>query len=914
MSTPSIPSAEPAHDILNQRSHPLDVFFKPKSVAVIGATENPGSVGRTLLWNLISSPFGGAVYPVNPKRKSILGIKAYPSISEVPDQVELVVIITPSKSVPGIMRQCGEKGVKGAIIISAGFKEVGPEGLALEQQVLEEAAKWNIRIVGPNCLGVLYPPSGLNAAFGPTIPTVGEVAFISQSGALGTSILDWCSTEKIGLSCFVSVGSMADVGWGDLISYLGNDPNTSSIVIYMESIGDARAFLSAAREVALTKPIIVIKAGRTAAAAKAAASHTGSLTGSDDVLDAAFRRCGVLRVSDISDLFNMASVLARQPKPKGPKLTIITNAGGPGVLATDALITSGGELSVISQETIDILNDSLPYSWSHGNPIDVLGDAPPERYAKAVEQAAKDANSDGILVILTPQSVTDCDGVAREIIPYANLDGKPILASWIGGNLVKNANSILTDANIPAFDYPDTAARAFSYMWKYSYNLKGLYETPDLYDIEGEGAPDRKRAANIINATRDEGRTILTEFDSKELLASYGIPTVKTVVAATNDVAEKAAEEIGYPIVLKLFSQTITHKTDVGGVKLNLKDASAVRNAFDEIKANVVNHPSWGLQHFQGVTVQKMVKLEGYEIILGSSADPQFGPVLLFGSGGQLVEVYKDSALALPPLNTTLARRMMEQTKIYTALKGVRGRKPVDMDALEQLLVRFSQLVAEQKWIKEIDINPLLASPEGLLALDARVVVYDKDTPEEKLPKLAIRPYPMQYVQGWTMKDGAPVTIRPIRPEDEPMMVKFHETLSETTVYQRYLHVIKLSARTAHERLTRICYNDYDREIALVADHKHTNANTHQILGVARLSKLHGANDAEFSLVIADAYQCSGLGSEMMRRLIQVAKDEKLHRLIATILPDNTPMQRMCEKLGFVLQKNEDTVEAILSL
>ncbi len=914
MDKPYKPNAERPNGIFHLRSNPLDVFFKPESVAVIGATENPGSVGRTLLWNLISTPFGGTVYPVNPKRASVLGIKAYPSIADVPEVVDLVVVITPAKTVPGVIRECVQAGVKGAIVISAGFKELGPQGAALEQQVLEEARKGNMRIVGPNCLGVMCPVSGVNATFAPAMALTGNVGFISQSGALCTSVLDWSLSAQVGFSAFVSVGSMADVGWGDLINYLGDDPRTSSIVIYMESIGDARSFLSAAREVALTKPIIVIKAGRTAAAAKAAASHTGSMTGSDAVLEAAFRRCGVLRVNEISDLFNMATILARQPRPKGPKLTVITNAGGPGVLATDELITSGGELAPITEETINKLNEFLPGPWSHGNPIDVLGDALPDRYAKSVEIAANDPNTDGLLVILTPQSMTDATGTAEQLRPYSHLPNKPILASWIGGPLVAHGAELLTRQGIPNFAYPDAAARAFNYMWKYSYNLNGLYQTPESNEIAGEGAPDREEAAKIIERTRMDGRTILTEFESKELLASYGIPIVKTIVAADEDVAVKAAEEIGYPVVLKLFSETITHKTDVGGVKLNLLDEDGVRRAFSAIKTSVTEKA--GAEHFQGVTVQKMVKLEGYEIILGASVDPQFGPVLLFGSGGQLVEVYKDSSLALPPLNTTLARRMMEQTKIYKALQGVRGRKPCDLDLLDQILVRFSQLVVEQRWIKEIDINPILASADAIIALDARVVVYDKDTPEEKLPKLAIRPYPIQYIKDWTMPDGAVATIRPIRASDEPLLVKFHENLSETTVYKRYLHVIKLSQRVAHERLTRICFNDYDREIALVADYRHHETGEHMVLGVARMSKIHGTEDAEFSIVVEDEYQCCGMGTEMLSRLIQIAKDEKIQRLTATILMDNLPMQKVCKKLGFTIEHTpgEETVNAFLNL
>ena len=898
------PGAEAESGILHEsRRQPLDVFFAPSSVAVIGATETPNSVGRTVLWNLISTPFGGAVFPVNPKRSSVLGIKAYPRISAVPEQPDLAVVVVPAPAVPGVIRECVEVGVPAAIVISAGFKELGPQGAEYERQLLEEARKGQMRIIGPNCLGLMSPPTGLNATFARGMARPGSVGFISQSGALCTAVLDWSFREMVGFSAFVSIGSMVDVGWGDLINYLGDDPRTRSILIYMESIGDARAFLSAAREVALAKPIIVIKAGRTAAGGKAAASHTGSLTGSDDVLEAAFRRSGVLRVSNISDLFYMAEVLAKQPRPKGPRLTILTNAGGPAVLATDSLITSGGELAEISPETFEELSRILPVHWSRNNPIDILGDAGPDRYAKALEIAAKDPKSDGLLVVLTPQDMTDPTQTAEQLKPYANLGDKPVLASWMGGPEVAAGERILNAAGIPTFPYPDTAARMFQYMWSYSDNLRGLYETPEF----GAGAPAADaapKAEKIIQAARQAGRTILTEYESKEVLKAYGIPTVETRIARTEDEVAEAADGIGYPVVVKLFSETLTHKTDVGGVQLNLKDSSAVRAAWRSIQSSVAAKA--GADHFLGVTVQPMIKLDGYEVILGSSLDPQFGPVVLFGLGGQLVEVFKDRALALPPLNTTLARRMMERTKIYTALQGVRGRKPVDLAVLEQILVAFSRLVVEQRLVQEIDINPMLASPDRLIALDARVVVQPAGVEEEDLPKLPIRPYPTQYMSRFAMKDDAEVLIRPIRPEDEPLIVKFHETLSERTVYLRYLHMMKLSQRVAHDRLVRICFIDYDRETALVAEHKDPRSGEPRIVAVGRLRKLHGTNEAEFAVLVSDEYQGRGLGIELGKRLIEVGRAEKLGRIVGDVLPDNVNMIRVCRKLGFQLSGSVD--------
>lgn len=894
---------ESAHNIYIADPNPLDVFFQPRNVAVIGATEAAGSVGRTLLWNLISSPFGGTVFPVNPKRPSILGIKAYPSVKEVPAQVDLAVIATAAASVPAVVRECAEAKVKGAIIISAGFQELGSEGERLQQEVKEAARAGGIRVIGPNCLGLMSPTTGLNASFAACMARPGSIGFISQSGALCTGVLDWSMTSMVGFSAFVSAGAMIDVNWGDLIDYLGNDPRTRAILIYMESVGDARSFLSSAREVALSKPIIVLKAGRTAQGGKAAASHTGALTGSDAVLDAAFRRCGVLRVTNISELFHMAEVLAKQPRPRGNKLTILTNAGGPAVLATDSLITSGGQLTELAPETTSALNALLPPHWSRGNPIDILGDAGPDRYAKSLEIAAKDPGSDGLLVILTPQAMTDATKTAEALKPYANFRNKPVLASWMGGPEVEAGVHILESAGIPCVSYPDTAARLFQLMYRYTYNLRGLYETP--LELEDEDEIDRALVKQVLDNARKSGRTLLTEFESKQVLRAYGIPATDCRLAASEDEAVAAAEEIGYPVVLKLHSETISHKTDVGGVELHLATDRHVRDAFRRIHEAV--DAKTGEGHFQGVTVQPMIRTSGYELILGSSLDPQFGPVLLFGLGGQLVEVFQDRALALPPLTTTLARRMMEHTKIFKALLGVRGRPPVDIEELERLMVRFSQLVADQRVIKEMDINPLLASHERLLALDARIVLHEEGA---EIPRLAIRPYPRRYEFPWTGKNGETALIRPIRPEDEPLIVKFHETLSDRSVYFRYLQALNLSQRVAHERLIRICFNDYDREIALVA------VRDDEIMGVGRLHKGRGSTEAEFALLISDAHQRKGLGTAIMGRLLDVARSEGVRKVTADIHADNSAMQAIARKAGFKIKRDlgDPTVSAVMKL
>ncbi len=892
------PTSDRAHDILRSERHPLDAIFAPRSVAVIGASERPNSIGRNVLWSLLSNPFGGTVFPVNPHHPNILGIKAYPSISAIPEEVELAVIATPAASVPDVISDCAAAGVRGGIVISAGFREYGERGVELEREIQKRLQGSRMRIIGPNCIGVMNPLKGLNATWGQTIARPGSVAFISQSGALCMAILDWSFTEMVGFSAFVSVGSMLDVGWGDLIDYFGDDPRTNAIVLYMETIGDARSFISAAREVSFTKPIIVIKAGRTEAAAKAAASHTGSMTGSDEVLEAAFRRAGVLRVGSVGDLFYMAEVLAKQPRPRGPRLAIVTNAGGPGVLAADALMLTGGELAELTPETMRLLDSFLPPHWSRNNPVDILGDADPARFARTLETVSKDPNTDGMLVVTVPQGLTEPTATAELLKPYAKSTGKPVIASFIGGPTVKTGEEILHRVGIPTFPFPDGAARAFNYMWKYSYSLRSLYETPIGREAHD---PDRVFAEKLVKDAHATGHTILSEYESKQLLAAYGVPIVDTRIARTEEEAVVIADEIGYPVVLKLYSKTITHKTDVGGVQLNVRNADAVRIAWKAIEGAVTKIAGDG--NFLGVTVQPMIKLDaGYELIIGSTIDAQFGPVLLFGSGGQLVEVYTDRALALPPLTTTLARRLMERTKIYKALKGIRGRRPIDLAALEHLLVRFSQLVVEQPWIREIDINPLLAAPDGLVALDARVVVHGPEMTEDKLPRPAIRPYPIQYCSDWKLKDGTPVNIRPIRPEDEPAMIKFHERLSDRSVYLRYFQPLKLSQRVAHERLTRICFIDYDREMALVVEKTCPNTGDKQIIAVGRLSKLHGLSEAECAVLIDDEYQHQGLGTELYRRSIEVARNEKIARISSTMLVENREMRAICKRVGFQIQ------------
>ena len=700
-----------------RRRNGLAAMFHPRSVALIGATDRPASLGETVMKNLLEGAKYRNVYPVNPKRKMVRNLACFPDIASVPGVVDLAVICTPADTVPAIVSDCANSGVRSVVVISAGYRERGKEGAALEAEIATELDRSSIALVGPNCLGIMNPLNGLNATFAERIALPGNVAFISQSGALCTAILDWSIQEQVGFSAFVSSGSMLDVGWPDLIRYFGNDPNTKSILLYIESVGDGHEFMAAAQEVSPKKPIIAIKAGRTEAASKAASSHTGALTGNDDVLDAAFRQCGVLRVNRIADLFYMAELLSKQPLPRGPKLTIVTNAGGPGVLATDTLIETGGELTPLGQDSLNRLNEVLPAHWSHANPVDILGDADPARYAKALDIAINDPGSDGLLAILAPQGMTDPTHCADALVPYAHKLDKPLLTCWMGGPVVQRAKDVLNSAAIPTFEFPDTAARAFTYMWEYTKRQRALSHT-----VSAMPQPSPNAAApQIIRAVHEQGRTLLTELESKALLQACDIPTLPILLANTADQAVQHAQALGFPAVLKLHSLTITHKSDIGGVKLNLTTADAVRAAFAEIEAAA---NQIGAQHFAGVTVQPMAKLKhATELILGSSTDSQFGPVVLFGAGGVMTEIFRDRALALPPLNRGLAMDVIDRTKIAKALKGYRGAKPVDIEKLCDVLSRFSEMVLTLPEISEVDINPLLVSGEQIVALDARVVL-----------------------------------------------------------------------------------------------------------------------------------------------------------------------------------------------
>jgi acetyltransferase len=873
----------------------LDKIFKPKSIAVIGASDKVGSAGYRIFRNLIGSGFEGVIYPVNPKRESVQGVQCYPSIDQVPKIVDLAIIATPSKIVPTILEQCGKHGVTGILIISAGFKEIGAEGVALEKKLWKIKEKYGMRIVGPNCVGFILPYLNLNATFAGSMPDKGNIALISQSGAVCGAILDWAATAKVGFSAFASVGSMLDVDFGDLIDYFGMDIHTRSIVLYIESITNAKKFMSASRSFARAKPVIVIKSGRYSEGAKAASSHTGAMAGEDAIYDAAFRRAGIVRVQDIRDLFNCSSILAKQPRPTGPNIAIITNAGGPGVLATDSIIEKGGKLAKLSNETIEKLNNMLPAHWSKGNPVDIIGDGDEDRYQKTIEICLEDKTIDGILVLCVPQVMANPKKLADRVIDLSMKTTKPILTSFIGEESVYHARQILNRNNVPSYSSPDEAVEAYMHLYHYARNLELLYETPEELNIETT-ASHKQIVQKILSKAVEEKRDILNENESKTFLDLYGINTTKPFGAKTADKAVELAEQIGYPVVMKIHSPQITHKSDVGGVALNLQCEEEVRKKFTEMTQTAKNKvPNATIL---GVTLQEMVTNKGHELILGSKKDPIFGSVILFGLGGIYTELFRDRSIGFPPLNQVLAHRIMERTNAYKLLKGFKGLPPANMKKVEETLVKFSQLIIDHPEIKEIDINPLIVSGEEITAVDARIII---DHQHDTTPHIIITPYPSKYMKTIKLKDGTKVLLRPIKPEDEYLWLEMFKSFSQETVRYRFFRIIK---ETPHEMRTRYCNIDYNREIGIVAEIKEEGKR--KLIGVTRIIVHPGdSKKAEFALVVSDKWQRLGLGSEFVDYTIEIAKDKKLKKIDGIVLKDNIPMVTLCREKNFKFSEGD---------
>jgi acetyltransferase len=872
----------------------LDRIFNPRRIAVFGVTINPNSVGGKVLTNLVGGGFRGVVYPVNPASEAVLGISCYANAKSLPRTPDLALICTPAADVPAIVRECGDAGIAGIVILSAGFRETGEAGSRLEEEIRAAQREFpGMRIIGPNCLGVLVPGLHLNASFAADMPQAGHVAFISQSGALCTSVLDWAREARIGFSHFVSIGNTIDVDFGDLIDYFGEDENTKSILLYIESISDARKFMTAARAFARTKPIVVYKAGRFPASARVAASHTGALAADDDVYAAAFRRAGLARVLDIGEIFDCAELVGRNKIPRGPRLGIVTNAGGPGVMATDALVASRGVLAELSEECLARLGESLPPHWSHGNPVDVLGDARSKRIEKATRIVLEDPGVDAVLVILTPQAMTNPTGVAQAVSQLSETTAKPVLTAWMGGERMHEGIRLLKQAGVPTYATPERAVRAFMTLVDYARNLERLYETPR--DIRVELPLDRRGVRAQVEAALADGRRVLTEGPSKELLAAYGIPVAKPQPAASADQAVEIANEVGYPVVLKILSEDISHKTDVGGVALDVRNGERVREVFARMTAAAAaQRPD---ARIAGVTVQPMIaKKDGLELIVGAKRDPVFGSVVLVGAGGTTAEILADTSLDLPPLNERLALQMLQSLKIWPLLAGYRGSAAVDVDRLLEVLIRLSYLVADLPELRELDVNPLLVSPSQAIALDARVVVEPDSAAGALRPyaHLALRPYPEEYVRSVELAGGVSLTLRPIKPEDEPLWMELLGRCSRESIYSRFRYFFKWAS---HQAAIRYCFNDYDREIAIVA-HLEENGRP-RLLGVGRLVADANVETAEYAVLIVDDWQGRGLGSLLTDYCLEIARGWGLRRVVAITTTDNPRMISVFRRRGF---------------
>jgi len=876
---------------LSPDRHYLTPLFEPGSVAIVGASEKSGKVGAVLLSNMLAAGYRGSLFAVNPKYASVRGVPCYASVGRLPGRVDLAVIATPAQTVPGVIEECGRAGVRAAVVITAGFSEAGPKGASLERALLENARRHGLRLVGPNCLGILRPDLGLNATFARGTALAGSLGLVSQSGAVCAAMLDWAAPNRIGFSSVVSLGGSGDIDFGEIIDYLANDAKTEHILLYIEGIRDARRFLSSMRAAARVKPIIVMKVGRHPAGSRAAVSHTGAIVGADDVFDAAVRRAGVVRVSSIGQLVAAAQALASRIRPRGDRLAVITNGGGPGVMAADRATDLGLTLAELSSGTVDALRKALPATWSQGNPIDLIGDADSARYRAAVSACLVDEGVDGVLAILTPQAMTDAEEIARAVAETARGAAKPLIACWMGEASVIAGRKLLQGASIPVFRTPDPAVEMFAHLAAFYRNQRTLLQTPG--PLAHQAAPDRRAAQLVIDAVLSEGRKVLSETESKALLAAFHIPIAQTVLARSAQEAVLSAQEFGFPVVLKIDSPDITHKSDVGGVRLNLANAEAVRSAYGEMLDGVGRKRREA--RLNGVTVEPMIaRPNGRELMVGGMRDTVFGPAITFGAGGTAVEVHRDRAVALPPLNAFLAAEMIRDTRISRLLGAFRNMPSVDMRALESVLLRVSEMVCELPGIDELDINPLIVDETGAVAVDARVAVRDPRPMRSRYAHLAIHPYPADLVTDWKLADGASILLRPIRPEDAQMEQEFVRGLSEDSRYFRFMNTVRELSPAMLARFTQI---DYDREMAFVAVRDEGGREVE--IAVARYATNPDGQTCEFAIVVADSWQCKGLGRRMLELLIETARARGLKTMVGHVLAGNQAMLALCGKLGF---------------
>lgn len=887
----------------------LEYLLRPRSVAVIGASTRSRSIGNLVMRNLLEGGFTGPVMPVNPKYGAVAGVLAYPEIRRLPEAPDLAVICTPPATVPGLIAQLGDLGTRAAVVMTAGLRD-SPDG-DLVQPMLDAARPHLMRILGPNCLGLLVPGLHLNASFAHQPATAGKIAFVSQSGALCTAVLDWAAPRGIGFSHFISVGDSADVDVGDLLDYLGSDPATSAILLYLESIRERRKFMSAGRAAARVKPVIVIKSGRSEQGAKAALSHTGAMAGSDTVFDAAIRRAGMLRVYDFNELFGAVETLARGVPLKGERLAVVTNGGGPGVMAVDELTRLDGQLAELSESTIARLDAVLPRTWSRANPVDLIGDAPGQRYRDALDIILEDAGVDAVLVMHAPTAVLSADEVAKEVIravkDNARTGQKPILTTWLGDSAVRGARRLLSEAGLRSYRTPESAVRGYLQILEYRRNQEMLMETPP--SVPEVFTPDTGSAQRIIDGVLARGDKLLTEPEAKEMLRAYGVPVVETRIARDPREAGQLAAEFGKPVALKILSQDISHKSDVGGVVLDLEGETATTAAAEAMLQRVEQRlPD---ARIEGFTVQEMVRRAGaWELVVGATTDPLFGPVLLFGQGGTAVELIRDRALALPPLNLNLARELMSRTRIYRLLQGYRDTPPADLKGIELTLLSVSQLLVDLPEISELDINPLFADEHGVVALDARVVVAPAAHPGAS--RLAIRPYPQDLEEPFTMRNSREVLLRPIRPEDEPEHHVFISRLTPQDIRFRFFGQVR---ELPHSQMARLTQIDYNREMAFIAAGT-DDQGQRETLGVVRTVTDPDNLRAEFAIVVRSDLKGQGLGKRLLVKMIDYCRARGTSEMIGQVLDDNHGMLGLAKSTGFEVHALEidDAVEVRLVL
>ena len=879
-------------------AHFLDRLFAPQAIAVFGASKRPEAVGARVFDNLRNSGFSGPIYAINPKYKHLYHQPCYPSITAIGKPVDLAVIATPAKTIPEIIHACGEHGVRAVIIISAGSGEGDDRDETLNGTVLEATRQYQMRILGPNCLGLIRPDVGMNATFSKSTAEPGQLALVSQSGALCTAILDWAAAHDVGFSAIVSLGDAAVIDFGDILDYLAQDPKTSSILLYVEGIRDARSFMSGLRIAARMKPVVVVKAGRHIEGSRAAITHTGAMVGADDVFDAALQRAGVVRAMTIEQLFAAAQLLATRHRVAGNRLAIVTNGGGLGVMATDRAIDLGVTIASLSEDTLAQLNESLPAQWSHANPVDLLGDASPERYQAAVSACLVDPGVDGVLVMLSPQAMTDTVACAQAVIDAQHANAKPVLACWMGEQQVAEANRLFSQHRLPCFPNPESSVEAFAYLASYYQNQQLLLQVPGPLVTRSE--PDVDGARLIIESVLAEKRTVLTITESKALLHAFAIPVTQSIECDSANDALVVAESMGFPVAMKINSPDISHKSDVGGIRLNIGNAHAIRSTYHELLEEV--HNKYPDAKIEGVTVEPMyTPTHGRELLVGVIRDPVFGPAITFGAGGIQVEVLRDHAVTLPPLNTFLAEKIISQTRIAHLLGTFRNMPAVKMSALVQVLSRVSEMVCELPEIKALDINPLIADENGVMALDARIVVGHRAPSQARYGHMAIHPYPNHLVSQWQLADGTNIKIRPIRPEDASIEQSFIRELSAQSRYFRFMQGLN---ELTQQMLVRFTQLDYNRELALIAVLESPDKETE--LGVARYVMNPDSESCEFALVVADKWQNKGIGSHLMRALIEAAHQRGIKIMDGEILANNHNMLTLVGNLGFSIHTHAD--------